>query len=129
MKSLEEQLVELLSKKNYTVTTAESCTGGMIAGTIVNVPEEHLKFYIALDWTEVSSNDTNVPVATVTMYDAEGNSKDVPADKVEEYNGKKVIMEQVENGTAKKLIGIKMLDKSIARHEYEVYYNIFFIFP
>ena len=37
MKSLEEQLVELLSRKQYTVTTAESCTGGMIAGTIVNV--------------------------------------------------------------------------------------------
>ena len=52
-----------------------------------------------------------------------GLSWSIPKDKVEEYNGKKVIMEQVENGTAKKLIGIKMLDKSIARHEYEVYYN------
>ena len=52
-----------------------------------------------------------------------GLSWSVPKDKVEEYNGKKVIMEQVENGTTKKLIGIKMLDKSIARHEYEVYYN------
>lgn len=52
-----------------------------------------------------------------------GLSWSVPKDKVEDYNGKKVIMEQVENGTAKKLIGIKMLDKSIARHEYEVYYN------
>lgn len=37
MKALEEQLVELLCKRHYTVTTAESCTGGMIAGTIVNV--------------------------------------------------------------------------------------------
>lgn len=52
-----------------------------------------------------------------------GLSWSVPKDKVEEYNGKKTIMEQVENGTTKKLIGIKMLDKSIARHEYEVYYN------
>ncbi len=52
-----------------------------------------------------------------------GLSWSVPKDKVEEYNGKKVIMEQVENGTTKKLIGIKMLDRSIARHEYEVYYN------
>jgi len=52
-----------------------------------------------------------------------GLSWSVPKDKVEEYNGKKVIMEQVENGTEKKLIGIKMLDKAIARHEYEVYYN------
>ena len=35
-KSLEERVVELLAEQNYTVTTAESCTGGLIAGTIVN---------------------------------------------------------------------------------------------
>ena len=52
-----------------------------------------------------------------------GLSWSIPKDKVEEYNGKKVIMEQVGNGTSKKLIGLKMLDKAIARHEYEVYYN------
>lgn len=33
---LEETLVEKLKKRNYTITTAESCTGGLIAGTIVN---------------------------------------------------------------------------------------------
>lgn len=36
--SLEEEVVQLLAEKNYTVTTAESCTGGMIAGTLINVP-------------------------------------------------------------------------------------------
>lgn len=35
-KSLEETVVELLARENLTVTTAESCTGGLIAGTIVN---------------------------------------------------------------------------------------------
>lgn len=35
-KSLEEKVVELLAERHYTVTTAESCTGGVIAGTIVN---------------------------------------------------------------------------------------------
>ena len=30
-------------------------------------------------------------------------------------------MDQIKNGTTKKLVGLKMLDKSIARHEYEVY--------
>ena len=35
-KSLEERVVELLAEQNYTVSTAESCTGGLIAGTIVN---------------------------------------------------------------------------------------------
>ena len=36
-KSLEEVLVELLAERKLHVTTAESCTGGMIAGTLINV--------------------------------------------------------------------------------------------
>ncbi len=35
--SLEERLVNLLAKRKMTVTTAESCTGGLIAGNLVNV--------------------------------------------------------------------------------------------
>ncbi|MGN0376781.1 MAG: CinA family protein [Suilimivivens sp.] len=35
--SLEEEVVLTLRKKGYDVTTAESCTGGMIAATLVNV--------------------------------------------------------------------------------------------
>ena len=50
-----------------------------------------------------------------------GLSWSVPKDKEVDYNGKNVIMEQIKNGTSKKLVGLKMLDKSIARHEYEVY--------
>ena len=34
----EERLLALLLSKNLTVTTAESCTGGLIASRIVNVP-------------------------------------------------------------------------------------------
>ncbi len=34
--SLEEEVVHLLSERGFTVTTAESCTGGLIAGTLVN---------------------------------------------------------------------------------------------
>lgn len=34
---MEEELVEILTKKQYKVTTAESCTGGLVAATIVNV--------------------------------------------------------------------------------------------
>ena len=52
-----------------------------------------------------------------------GLSWSIPKDKLDDYNGKKIIMEQLENGAPKKLIGLKMLDKSIARHEYEVYYQ------
>lgn len=36
-KALEERVVELLAGQGLTVTTAESCTGGLIAGTLVNV--------------------------------------------------------------------------------------------
>lgn len=36
-KLLEEEVVELLLAQHMTVTTAESCTGGLIAGTLVNV--------------------------------------------------------------------------------------------
>ena len=32
-------------------------------------------------------------------------------------------MNQLQNGTEKRLIGFKMMDKAIARHEYEVYFN------
>ena len=35
--NLEEKLVKKLLEKNYTVTTAESCTGGLLAGRILNV--------------------------------------------------------------------------------------------
>lgn len=36
--NLEDVVVRLLKKYDLTVTTAESCTGGLIAGRIVNVP-------------------------------------------------------------------------------------------
>lgn len=35
--TLEEAVVSLLSKKGLTVTTAESCTGGLLSATLVNV--------------------------------------------------------------------------------------------
>ncbi len=47
----------------------------------------------------------------------------VPKNKVQDYNGKEVIMDQISNGTKRKLIGLIMEDKNIARHGYDVYYN------
>ena len=52
-----------------------------------------------------------------------GLSWSIPRDKKDDYNGKAVIMEQLANGGRKKLIALKMLDKSIARHGYDVYFN------
>lgn len=36
--SIEFEIAALLEKKKLRVTTAESCTGGLVAGTLVNVP-------------------------------------------------------------------------------------------
>lgn len=52
-----------------------------------------------------------------------GLSWSIPKDKLDFYNGKEIIEYQLKNGTEKKLIGFKMLDKNIARHGYDVYYN------
>ncbi len=52
-----------------------------------------------------------------------GLSWSVPKDKADDYNGKEVIMAQIANGVEKRLIGLKMIDRGIARHGYEVYYN------
>ena len=35
---LEKHVVDILKEKKLTITTAESCTGGMISSRIVNVP-------------------------------------------------------------------------------------------
>lgn len=43
--------------------------------------------------------------------------------KTTDYNGKAVVQEQLENGVEKKLIGLKMIDRAIPRHEYEIFYN------
>lgn len=34
---VEEKLVDLLAENKYTISTAESCTGGLVASTIVNI--------------------------------------------------------------------------------------------
>lgn len=52
-----------------------------------------------------------------------GLSWSIPKDKSSDYNGKEVIMSQIRDGVSKKLIGLEMLDRNIARHGYEVYYN------
>ena len=52
-----------------------------------------------------------------------GLSWSVPKDKTADYNGKDVIESQIKNGTNKKLVGFKMLDRGIARHGYEVFYD------
>jgi len=47
----------------------------------------------------------------------------IPKDKATNYNGKEVIDKHLADGISRKLIGFKMIDKGIARHEYDVYFN------
>ena len=35
--TLEQQVVNILKERNLTLTTAESCTGGLLSGTLINV--------------------------------------------------------------------------------------------
>ncbi len=52
-----------------------------------------------------------------------GLSWSVSKNKIDDYNGKSVIMNQIQNGVSKRLIGLKMIDRGIARHGYEIFYN------
>ena len=52
-----------------------------------------------------------------------GLSWSVPKDKSGDYNGKATIEKQLKEGVSKRLVGIKMVDKAIARHGYDVYFE------
>ena len=52
-----------------------------------------------------------------------GLSNEEIKEKLDDYNGRAVIEDQIKNGTNKKLIGLVMIDRGIARHGYDVYYN------
>ena len=61
-------------------------------------------------------NETTTPVEA-------GVSWSVAKNKQENYFGKDVIMNQLQSGGNVKLVGFEMVDRAIARHEYEVYKN------
>ncbi len=62
-------------------------------------------------------NDLNEKTTPVES----GLSWFIPKDKDADYNGKAKIIEQLKNGVKKHLIGFKMTDRAIPRHEYELY--------
>ena len=61
-------------------------------------------------------NETTTPVEA-------GVSWSVAKNKTEKYFGKDVIMNQLQQGGHVKLVGFEMVDRAIARHEYDVYKN------
>lgn len=70
--TIEEQLVGLLKEKDYTIATAESCTGGLVAGRIVNAPGASWVFqegYITYS-NEAKSKLLGVPDALIRDHGA-----------------------------------------------------------
>lgn len=59
---------------------------------------------------------------TTTPIEA-GLSWSIPKNKIADYIGKKVITEQLSSGVSKRLVGLIMQDKNIARHGYDVYFE------
>lgn len=70
--SLEAATVELLEKNGLTITTAESCTGGMVASRIINVPgaSEIYKEGFVTYSNKAKKLRLNVKKATLSKYGA-----------------------------------------------------------
>ena len=70
--TLEETVVGLLKEKGKTVTTAESCTGGLVAGRLLNVPgasSVYMEGYITYS-NEAKEKLLGVSHATLEQYGA-----------------------------------------------------------
>ncbi len=70
--TLEMALYELLKANGLTVTTAESCTGGLLAGRLINVPgiSQYLKEGYVTYSNEAKEKLLGVPAETLKRYGA-----------------------------------------------------------
>ncbi|MEY8234233.1 competence/damage-inducible protein A [Lachnospiraceae bacterium 66-29] len=70
--TLEMAIYELLKANNLTVTTAESCTGGLVAGRLINVPgiSEYLKEGYITYSNEAKQKLLGVPAEILQKYGA-----------------------------------------------------------
>lgn len=70
--TLEDAVVELLEKNNLTVATAESCTGGLLCGRIINVPgaSEIIKEGIITYSNKAKRHRLGVKKSTLQKYGA-----------------------------------------------------------
>lgn len=64
-------------------------------------------------------NDLNEDLTPVDV----GLKWSIAKDKIEDYNGKNKILEQLNNKPEYKMIGFKMNERAIPRHEYAIFYE------
>ena len=72
MKSLSRQLAEVLLERHLTLATAESCTGGLVGGTLTSVPGSsawYLGGVVAYD-NRIKTALLGVPPATLARHGA-----------------------------------------------------------
>ncbi|PHV71729.1 competence/damage-inducible protein A [Sporanaerobium hydrogeniformans] len=70
--SLEESLLKLLQKYHYTIATVESCTGGLLAGTLINCSgvSAHYKEGFITYSNEAKEKYVGVRTETLCLYGA-----------------------------------------------------------
>jgi PncC family amidohydrolase len=71
-KTIEEEVVELLLEKGYTITCAESCTGGLLCASLVNVSgaSEVLNRSVVTYANEAKQSLAGVKAETLEAYGA-----------------------------------------------------------
>lgn len=72
---MEKQVVDLLKKHNYKITCAESCTGGLISGRLVNVSgiSDYYEAGIVTYANEAKEKFLKVPHEMLEKYGAVSN--------------------------------------------------------
>ncbi len=68
MLELEKEVGELLNKQNFTLATAESCTGGLIAHRLTNVPGSSIYFECGV---VTYSNESKIELLNVHLESIE----------------------------------------------------------
>lgn len=112
--TLEMAVYELLKESHFSVTTAESCTGGLLAGRLINVPgiSEYLKEGYITYSNEAKEKLLGVPAEILREYGAvssqtaeamaEGGAKAAKADVCIAVTG----IAGPDGGTEKKPVGL-----------------------
>lgn len=114
-----EDGVELIMKNKYAVKVWQellSNSGDFIVKPIGLGARDTLRLEACLHLYGNDLDENTTPVEA-------GLSWSIPKDKTADYNGRAIIEDQLKNGVKKKLVGLKMVDRGIARHGYEVFYN------